>query len=186
MHESPIMPRNFLPWIGSLYHSDGLDGVKLLILGESHYGPTGTETECFTRKIVKELGQEKRHRFFTTTAKLVLGLGADSISDKDRAAFWEKVAFANYIQSFVAENAKDRTRPTEAMWQNAKVSLIETLQDVQPDAMLILGLDIEAHLPKKIHDSVPIHTVRHPSQFFRYADWMPGVQQFLFDAVTAV
>ena len=159
--------------------------MKLLILGESHYGTKGTETADFTRKIVTQLGQENRHRFFTTIAKLVRGIGSGHISNKQRATFWDHVAFANYIQSFVAENAKARARPTEEMWQHSKAALMATLQEVNPDAVLVLGLDMARHLPEDIPGAISVHSVRHPSQYFRYGDWMPGVQRFLSDARNA-
>ena len=33
--------RVFDPWIGEFYRSEGISGIRLWILGESHYGPAG-------------------------------------------------------------------------------------------------------------------------------------------------
>ena len=172
------MSLTFEPWIGDKYHDERLGGLKLLILGESHYGKEGEETKVFTRQVVRSLGQEHRHKFFTTTAKLVLGLGSGYISNSKRADFWDRVAFSNYIQTFVAEEAEGRARPTKAMWEEAQAALPLTIEKTSPDAMLVLGLDIEKRLPE-FPSSLPCHAVQHPSQYFSYAKWQPGVQRFL-------
>jgi len=54
--------RIFDPWVGSKYRSSGFGGVRVLILGESHYG-IGTESATFTTDVVKEWGQDKRTAF---------------------------------------------------------------------------------------------------------------------------
>jgi hypothetical protein len=65
--------RVFDPWIGSRYMSDGIRGIRLLILGEAHYGISGHETNAFTTEVVRSLGQQGRFRFFSTTQRLVSG-----------------------------------------------------------------------------------------------------------------
>jgi len=57
--------RTLNPWIGTNYFKEGLDGVRLLIIGESHYGARGDERAEFTSAVVKEWGQDKRSSFFT-------------------------------------------------------------------------------------------------------------------------
>lgn len=179
------MSLTFKPWIGDKYQSEGLDGLRLLILGESHYGENGTEHPDFTRDVVKSLGQENRHRFFTTTAKVVLGMGSSHISDTKRADFWDRVAFANYIQTFVAEDADSRKRPTEEMWKEARKALPTTIEKTNPDAIVVLGLEVERHLPE-LPNSLPHHGIKHPSQYFEYAEWQPDLQHFLRSVRNAV
>lgn len=179
------MPLNFRPWIGPKYQEEGLNGLKLLILGESHYGRIGEENVTMTCDIVRELGQKKRHRFFTTTAKLVLGLGRQYISNSERSDFWDRVSFSNYIQSFVAKDAVERARPTEKMWDEARASLHDIIEYTDPEAILILGIDMANRLPK-IPSRIGWHKVKHPSQFFRYSDWQPGVQKFLLSVYNKV
>ena len=172
------MSLTFEPWIGDKYRNEGLNGLNLLILGESHYGEEGTERPGFTRHVVRKWGQENRHRFFTTTAKVVLGLGSSYISNSKRADFWDRVAFANYIQTFVAEDAESRKRPTDEMWQEAQEALPITIEKTSPDAIVVLGIEVERRLPE-LPDSLPHHAIKHPSQYFRYEKWQPELQQFL-------
>lgn len=176
------MSRTFDPWIGPKYETEGLDGLKLLILGESHYGTASKETRGFTQDVVQRLGQKQRHRFFTTTTKVVLGLGSSHIGMKRRAYFWDQVAFCNFIQSFVTKNAKSRSRPTDEMWRDAEAVFQATISEIKPDAILVLGVEMGRRLPA-LPASIQIHSIQHPSRYFRYADWMPGVQRFLASAV---
>ena len=170
--------RVFDPWIGPRYESEGLGGLKLLVLGESHYGAAGTESREFTQGVVRRLGQESRHRYFTTVAKLALGLGPTHISNGRRAEFWDRVAFSNYVQSFVAESAEPRARPTEEMWAAAREPLTQTLEELRPDALLITGLELGRRVAD-LPGPVPTYAIKHPSQFLNYDEWQPGLQAFL-------
>lgn len=91
--------RTFDPWVGIRYEAEGLNGARLLILGESHYSAE-VERRTFTREMIRDLGQKQsRFRFYATTQRLVSG-GRSRLSDAARVTFWEQVAFYNYIQSF--------------------------------------------------------------------------------------
>ena len=174
--------RTFDPWVGSKYFSEGFDGVRILILGESHYGTAGEESPSFTRKIVKEWGQEKRFRFFTMTQKLVSGIGPGRISDESRAGFWEHVAFYNFVQSFVAEKA--RVRPTDEMWSVACDALLVTVKELKPVLIIALGLELQRRLPQ-LSGVATVCGVQHPSSFgFKVAEWQPVVQKALAACLT--
>jgi hypothetical protein len=153
--------RVFDPWIGSQYRSEGLRGVRILILGESHYGDIGTESATFTTEVVKEWGQKKRHRFFTVTQKLVAGIGkGESVTDEQRAAFWEQVAFYNFVQAF--PGPQPRTRPTKEDWADAAPVFLATMADLKPQVVVVLGVQLQGHLPD-IPNSIQVCFVRHPS-----------------------
>lgn len=167
----------FSPWIGNLYDSEGLGGRKLLILGESHYGVEGTETAGFTSAVVEKWGLRKRHRFFTITAKLVLGMGSgEHLRDDVRSDFWNRVSFYNFIQEFVGPSPG--YRPTTEMWNEAHGPLIKVIEKLKPDALLVLGKELQRHLPT-VSDHVSLCAVKHPSRGFRYSDWWPQVQAAL-------
>ena len=174
--------RTFNPWIGPKYKSEGLDGLKLLMLAESHYGPIGKEYPGLTRLVVRKQGRGARYRLFTATAKLVLG--QDHITDAERADFWDRVAFANYIQEFVAPAAAPRTPPSPQAWQQAEAPFLMTLQETRPDALLVLGKGVAARLPP-LPDGLAVHVVRHPSVAFSRKKWRPGVEAFLEAASTS-
>ena len=41
---------NFLPWVGQHYGRGSRFGVRLLVLGESHYGTPGEEGPDYTKE----------------------------------------------------------------------------------------------------------------------------------------
>jgi len=174
--------RTFDPWIGSRYKTDGIRGIRLLILGEAHYG-TGQDEHrrMHTTEIVRMLGQQGRFRFHTVTQRLVSG-GRGWLSDKERTEFWERVAFYNYIQSFPGPRA--RWRPTPEMWLAAQQPFLQTLQEVNPGLVLVLGHELRRNLPQ-VPAGIDLCAVQHPSsRGFRYARWQPVVKSAL-DAITA-
>jgi len=151
----------FRPWIGDKYETEGIeDGIRLLILGESHYGTPGPNDSTFTRRVVSKYGQEdERHAFFTQTAKLVLGLtGDDYLSDEQQHQFWDRVAFYNYVQEYAGETPEGTV--TAEMWKDAEKPFLTVLEQLDPDALLILGKELSKHVPE-----VDIETcvVTHPS-----------------------
>jgi hypothetical protein len=128
---------------------------KVLIVGESHYG-NGSELNSFTQEVVKmwAMGEAGIRRFFTTLAKLLSDKSNVWMSKEEKKAFWQNVAFYNFIQSIVGENP--RIRPTDEMWDNGKLPLAEVLQELNPDIVLILGRELSRHIkqiePEVNHD----------------------------------
>lgn len=167
----------FKPWVGSGYHNTGLYGLKILFLGESHYGIKGNESPETTINVVRRLGQKNLHRFFTTTAKLALLKGAnENISKKERKELWNNVAFYNYIQEFVAEKA--RRRPSLDMWESSKNAFLDVLYELQPDLLVILGKELGRNLPP-IPNDINVCRVNHPSSGFKYNQWIPIFKESL-------
>lgn len=166
--------RNFEPWIGSEYQAEGIDGLRVLILGESHYGAP-PERPSFTSEIIAKWGQRKRSKFFTVTQRLVsLDASRGYVPMHSRREFWEKVAFYNYVQKFVGTKA--RQRPTAEHWENAKQPLLLTIQELKPDVLVVLGKETEAHLPT-LPSHIPVAYVSHPSgRGFSYNKWQPVVR----------
>ena len=90
----------FLPWVGEKFENQ--TGVRLLILGESHYSDAEGETPELTRECVSEHAQRVwDHRFFTMLTQLVSG---EDHWEIDRSEFWSKVSLYNYVQRAVAES----------------------------------------------------------------------------------
>jgi hypothetical protein len=169
----------FKPWIGKNYHTNGLNGIKILFLGESHYGKAGNEKADTTINVIKRLalGEQRYHRFFTTIAKFALLKGAkNKISKKERKEFWESVAFYNYVQEFVGD--KSRIRPTKEMWQSAKKPFCEILEELKPQLIVVLGKELNKNLPR-IPTGIEVCRVNHPSSVFKYAKWIPKLQDSL-------
>ena len=172
--------RFFEPWVGPLYWSEGVDGVRLLILGEAHYGTKEVETRDFTQRMVREWGQGERMKFFTMIQQLVQRRDAGYVTDEERRAFWDHVAFYNYIQEFTGEEA--RIRPTGAMWATAEACYLETLEELKPHVVVALGTDLAAHLPEPRGD-IQVLKVQHPSSYgFRVTDWTTRMSEALAGA----
>ena len=160
--------RNFDPWVGSLYSEGGLNGLKVLILGESHYG-TPPESRDFTSKIIKRWGQKEPSKFYTKTQRVVsLDRKRGSIPVTRRTEFWEKVAFYNYVQHFVG--TKSRVRPTSTMWDKAKAPFLETVLELAPHVIVALGKELNRNLPQ-IPENISVAKIIHPSgRGFNYKD----------------
>ncbi len=151
--------RMFDPWVGNQYRTSGLFGLRILILGEAHYGKPENAGASHTIEVVRALGQQRRFRFFTATRSLILGTRG-WIPDKERAAFWETVAYCNFIQSF--PGASPRIRPSPEMWSAGQEPLLYTIRELEPHLVIALGKELNRSLPE-IPDGVHLCGVSHPS-----------------------
>jgi hypothetical protein len=123
------MPVIFQPWIGNFYRTKNRFGVRVLVLGESHYGDEADTRPTVTTEVVRWLAQDERHAFFTKVSKVLLGLDENtSLSNEARGEVWEHIAFYNYIQGFVSTDP--RVRPTADMWERAKEPFLQIVRDL--------------------------------------------------------
>lgn len=183
LSDSTSTSPKFEPWIGEKYTTKGIEGgVRLLILGESHYGTPGDDDASFTQQVVENHGKEKRHAFFTKTAKLVLGMGkGEYLQDEKRRQFWDSVAFYNYIQEYAGETPDGDV--TNEMWERAKEPFLDVIEQLNPDALLVLGKQLGSNLPDLEEFDFEMCVVTHPSSSrFSYTDWKSEVQGMLKEA----
>ena len=173
---------HFQPWIGSKYQSGNRFGKRVLVLGESHYEPDlNLDGPGYTRYVVqRHVYQERTARFFTMVPNVLMQMGAGQhLSDEDRGAVWQEIAFYNYVQELVGNAA--RQRPTRDMWRAAELPFLNVLQALEPDLVLVLGRALKNHVPP-----LPAHVTRceihHPSSGFSYARWNPVVAAALATA----
>ena len=173
----------FHPWVGEHYGRDSRFGVRLLVLGESHYDDDLEFSDSgFTQEVVREWGQEKRHRFFTVVAKVLLGT-SDWIEDDQRSMIWEHVAFYNFVQSVVPGT---RTPPTLRQWCEAQEPFQTVLQFLEIEAVLVLGWRLSEHI---LHqpDNISFETIAHPSSSrIRYEEAIPTFEKLLTSAMQRV
>jgi hypothetical protein len=105
--------------------------------------------------------EDDRHAFFTTTAKLVLGLaGENYLSDEQQREFWDRVAFYNYVQDFAGETPSGDVTPE--MWEDARAPFLTVVNELEPDAVLILGKGLSEHVPASDIEAETC-VVTHPS-----------------------
>lgn len=183
----------FRPWVGPYFESEGLGGVKLLVLGEAQYSgqmgfteprrPHPSEVDE-TTNIVNDLainGPVQHRPFWTKVTKLVLcRANNEPVSKEERADFWNRVAFYNYIQWWMPAG---RTKPTRAMWDEAREPFLGVVSELLPDLILVLGrrIQIQGKLPLVSSTTV---CIPHPSSLgFTYSPWSRKIQ-VAFDAAS--
>jgi hypothetical protein len=124
------------PHVGRHYWN-GIDGLRVLILGESHYRENGKDLyPRYTQDVVRERKEcGNTQRFFGKIADL-FGSGDDK--------FWGRVAFYNYIQSSLLAA---RQRPDPRMWPESLPAFGEVLIQLDPQFVLVLGQRLWQQLP---------------------------------------
>lgn len=128
---------HYRPWRGNEYENGFLSGLKLLILGHSHYDDeTYGATEKWTRRHVEVEPDD----FWTHVEQVVSGQRLDN---DQRRAFWNKVAFSNYIQ----EPLKLGDKPTEMQWAGAQGAFPEIIAYTKPDLMFVFSVEAWSKLP---------------------------------------
>ena len=162
---------SFQPWVGNLYGRANRFGVRLLILGESHYGDAKSAHPELTRNVIRSWAQQKRDRFFTVIANTLIS-NRGWISDEERASVWEHVAFYNLVQELVSG---PRQEPSFRQYVEAQQPFHRVLERLEPHAVLVLGYRTADHIldwPEKTDYAV----ISHPSSRFRYNDAIPTFQ----------
>ena len=148
----------FHPWVGLNYGRESRFGVRLLVLGESHYNDAKNKRHqesdwkttkdssggdhIFTQFVVRMWAQDKKNAFFTKTANVLLGHGKAN-RDNVNSELWEHVAFYNYVNNYAPWHQGNKPKcPTLEQWQKSKTSFDTVLQRLKPDAVLMLGKDL--------------------------------------------
>ncbi len=142
----------FLPWIGARYKTGIAGGLKLLILGESHYHDPRlctrhTEGECvwcaaardgsFTKLAVERLALEREHRFFKTIRRFFEQID-DGEASQIAGEFWPHVSFYNYVQ-FLMDGPRQTLSSIRRLAPEHDASLVQVLRELRPDRVLVLG-----------------------------------------------
>lgn len=143
LEEHPAL--NFLPWVGPDYADDGLDGLRVLLLGESHYTKARDPRPTITQEVVRKYGVKGEPQPFFTKAMKAVDPGSNDTT-KTRRSFWNSVAFYQFIQASAGEVPADS--PTEEMWNEAVDPFRAVIDDLQPHAIVVFGKDVWRHLPE--------------------------------------
>ncbi len=132
---------SFRPWIGTEYASSGLDGMKVLILGESFYGPLdpsdAANLPSLTEVVVRAyIAKPAGLRIFGMVEELCGRMR--STGETERLAFWNCVAFGNFIQDLLVDRSSEH-RPTAQQWSEARSAFLDLLDALRPDAASCLA-----------------------------------------------
>jgi hypothetical protein len=130
----------FQPWVQRPYWNQE---VRTLVLGDSHYGADARAANAdFTTNMVNELAIKKPIAFFTRSAALIEN--AILANESDRRAFWESVAFYNYLQQLAGETAGV---PVAYEPFGASASAFrEVLRKLKPNLVIVLGHRVWRHM----------------------------------------
>jgi hypothetical protein len=148
----------FYPHVGKNYETKGFNGLKLLILGESHYCGDECEVcgklpdnECskFTEEVLNRYFDYKKGNVphenwmttFTRFTNVLLEEQADNVTVLD---FWDSVIFYNYVQS---STKGPRIPPTSRQFDESKDAFIEVLENYKPHLILVWGNRLWENLP---------------------------------------
>lgn len=142
-HQWPEAVR-FIPYKGELYW-DGMDGQRVLLLGESHYRTEGLSdalevTRPFTQDHFREMASQVRSSRdgpFFKALDLVL-TGRKDFELHEAADAWKRVAFMNLSQVLAGSQANHRPRNV-ALRDGGDVLVRDILPVLRPDVVLVLG-----------------------------------------------
>ena len=132
----------FEPYKGNVYDAGYERGVKLLVLGESHYGKDrGADmTLYFLRRHID--GTEPA-AFWTKLERAITGCTPE---DVDPPAFWSRVAFANIIQNVLRDR---ETRPGPRDRATVEPAFLELVDRLAPDLVIMFATGAWSELPQE-------------------------------------
>jgi hypothetical protein len=124
-----------IPWVGPTFRSSTR---RVLLLGESHYvSNLAEDSPTLTCDILGAVRNGERHLGFYTKAADLVGNIATPAQSAKLAAFWDGVAFFNYVPVVVGQTSE--TEPTAAMWEQGHARFLALLADLAPTHVLSLG-----------------------------------------------
>ena len=153
---------NFKPWIGKNYFINGYKGIRILVLGESHYcmnelskggrcypicKKENMRNDCFSQTedvldyYLNRYSGEPYLKTFVCFERAVTG---KELTRKEREDFWQGVIFYNYIQ--YSQNGP-RTAPQQEYWATSEHAFKELLEQYMPDYIIVWGVRLYNGLP---------------------------------------
>lgn len=150
----------FKPWVGKNYLSTGIDGKKLLVLGESHYCgencPTCGKLEIddkncreFTTNVVNgylkyKKGDSEFEGWMNTFTKFGNVFYNKHLGLEEVQAFWNSIVFYNFVQS---STNGPRESPTAEEFTKSASAFFEVLKSYKPDLIIVWGERLWKQLP---------------------------------------
>jgi hypothetical protein len=177
-----------LPYIGAHYGNPSALGVRVMVLGESHYDKDGPLHRTYTRDVLEDFGDG--FAFFTKVAGVFYGRKPNA---EMKRQFWPTIVFYNFIQESVGIGPGIRPKPE--MWARGASPLLEVLTRCRPNFVLVLGMDLWNNLGIPLTEGPILHRddghreasnlyrdevlflkITHPSSYgWTYRKWTPWV-----------
>lgn len=148
----------YKPREGYKYDKNGYLGIKILVLGESHYCGENCKNcgikannNCIDYTIntvenyIKYKKGDSEHEYwmntFTRFANVMFG---EKVSKDKQVELWDSVLFYNYVQS---STPGPRIKPTNEQFNNGAMSFFEVLELYQPDLIIVWGMRLWEKIP---------------------------------------
>ena len=136
----------FAPCVGPQYEAGAFDGLRLLVLGESHYRWPGmpSDERTLTRHVVEAKMKGDPGNFVRGVTSTLLG--GPHKGELERLTLWRNLAFYNYSQEFAGDHA--RQRPAHEHWEQAQEPFRQVLDFLSPSVVLVCGKSLWQHVRK--------------------------------------
>lgn len=187
----------YRPWIGK-YYQEGCNGLKTLILGESHYkweGSNGLENNPDLTNIhIDDVIRKKcTDRLLKPIFPALFGLNSYDDEERRRQSL-KNVCFYNFIQKPLPDI---KVRPTPDDFREALSPFGEVIKATKPDFILVCGLTLLRHISLP-HDDIILNEcqrqkkimklkldgitayaygIRHPSSYFKADLWQDDIRR---------
>lgn len=194
---------HFKPWVGKSY-ARGINGKRVMALGESHYCATPKEAVAdLTSNVVNYyLSQEREHEgWMNTYTRFASALmSGKKLSRAECVEAWNKILFYNYVQVPISA---PRVAPTSEQFATGEKPFFELLEQYKPHRILVWGKRLYNNLPQQ-GDELPgielpngksievwgyslpdgsvvkLLPITHPSApTFSPSEWYPIIQYFI-------
>ena len=127
---------HFTPWIGKNY-ARGINGKKVMALGESHYcGKPEDDVPSITNDVICRYLDSTNNEFegwMNTYTKFIRALSSEEISRETSSGWWNRILFYYYVQ---VPMTGARMAPTDQGFRDSDAAFFEILGEYQPDKIL--------------------------------------------------
>ncbi len=137
-------------WIGEGYERAA---KRILVLGESWYGEVEPLCAFVPRWATGELRDAMLSRLFNAAS----GLHTERASIEQRLAWWNGIAFYNFVPGSVGASRSDR--PSDAAFRAARAPLGLVLERLRPDGVWIIGKGQAAYSAGVVEEFGAVHEV---------------------------
>jgi hypothetical protein len=150
-------------WVGSSYSASEL---RIMVLGESWWGGVESLSSAIERWARDQQADATFSRIFNTCS----GRRRERASYQDRMAFWNSIAFYNFVQGSLGATRK--SRPSADHFRSAVPALVKILQALKPQCVWIVGLEQSKYSSPVLRKmNIPFEVVRHPSSGVRHEEF---------------
>ena len=142
-------------WVGLNYAAAER---RVMILGESWWG----ELERLAGAIERWARDEQADATFSRIFNTCSGTRRERASYDERMAFWNAIAFYNFVQGSLGATRK--SRPSGTQFKSAMPAFEKVLKSLSPTCVWIVGVGQSKYSSTVLRQlNIPFEVARHPS-----------------------